>query len=160
MIPLGSTFPKPLWTFTACSRAFNENSSVNSWHRCSLCCHDFNRDARDRENGSEAGGQFNGPRPPLTHASMCCRARDDPSIWTVPRKIIHSGWSENSQGCPLHAGLGGDATQPRLQGQISSPDQSRKAAKTKVAITALMRKLIELANALIKADRNWVKKGA
>jgi transposase len=30
----------------------------------------------------------------------------------------------------------------------------------KVAITALMRKLIELANALIKADRNWVKKGA
>lgn len=30
----------------------------------------------------------------------------------------------------------------------------------KVAITALMRKLIELANALIKADRNWVTKGA
>ena len=29
----------------------------------------------------------------------------------------------------------------------------------KVAITALMRKLIELANALIKADRNWVKQG-
>jgi transposase len=30
----------------------------------------------------------------------------------------------------------------------------------KVALTALMRKLIELANALIKADRNWEKKGA
>jgi transposase len=30
----------------------------------------------------------------------------------------------------------------------------------KVAITALMRKLIELANALIKADRIWVIKGA
>jgi transposase len=30
----------------------------------------------------------------------------------------------------------------------------------KVAMTALMRKLIELANALIKADRNWVKRGA
>jgi len=36
-----------------------------------------------------------------------------------------------------------------------------KAGKPpKVAITALMRKLIELANALIKADRNWVNKGA
>ena len=36
-----------------------------------------------------------------------------------------------------------------------------KAGKPpKVAITALMRKLIELANALIKADRTWVKKGA
>ena len=30
----------------------------------------------------------------------------------------------------------------------------------KVALTALMRKLIELANALIKANRNWVKKAA
>jgi transposase len=34
-----------------------------------------------------------------------------------------------------------------------------KAGKPpKVALTALMRKLIELANALIKANRNWVKK--
>ena len=33
-----------------------------------------------------------------------------------------------------------------------------KAGKPpKVALTALMRKLIELANTLIKADRNWVK---
>jgi transposase len=36
-----------------------------------------------------------------------------------------------------------------------------KAGKPpKVALTALMRKLIELANALIKADRYWVKKAA
>jgi transposase len=36
-----------------------------------------------------------------------------------------------------------------------------KAGKpSKVALTALMRKLIELAKALIKANRNWVKKGA
>jgi hypothetical protein len=35
-----------------------------------------------------------------------------------------------------------------------------KAGKPpKVALTALMRKLIELANAFIKADRNWVKSG-
>jgi transposase len=36
-----------------------------------------------------------------------------------------------------------------------------KAGKPpKVALTALMRKLIELANTLIMADRNWVKKSA
>ena len=36
-----------------------------------------------------------------------------------------------------------------------------KAGKPpKVAITTLMRKLIELANILIKENRNWVKKGA
>ena len=36
-----------------------------------------------------------------------------------------------------------------------------KAGKPpKVALTALMRKLVELANALIKADRIWVIKGA
>ena len=36
-----------------------------------------------------------------------------------------------------------------------------KAGKPpKVALTALMRKLIELVNTLIKAERNWVKKGA
>nr|WP_231579703.1 transposase [Pseudorhodobacter antarcticus] len=36
-----------------------------------------------------------------------------------------------------------------------------KAGKPpKVALTALMRKLIELANALIKANRNWVIKEA
>jgi transposase len=37
----------------------------------------------------------------------------------------------------------------------------RKAGKpAKVAITALMRKLIELANTLVKADRLWVRKAA
>jgi len=40
-------------------------------------------------------------------------------------------------------------------------DKLRSAGKpTKVAITALMRKLIELANTLVKADRLWVLKGA
>lgn len=40
-------------------------------------------------------------------------------------------------------------------------DSLRKAGKpAKVAIVALMRKLIETANALIKANRNWARKGA
>ena len=40
-------------------------------------------------------------------------------------------------------------------------DKLRAAGKpAKVAITALMRKLIELANTLVKADRIWVQKGA
>ena len=37
----------------------------------------------------------------------------------------------------------------------------RKAGKpAKIAITALMRKLIELANILVKNDRKWMPKGA
>jgi transposase len=40
-------------------------------------------------------------------------------------------------------------------------DKLRSAGKpAKVAITALMRKLIELANTLVKADRLWMQKGA
>ena len=40
-------------------------------------------------------------------------------------------------------------------------DKLRAAGKpAKVALTALMRKLIELANTLVKADRLWVRKGA
>jgi transposase len=40
-------------------------------------------------------------------------------------------------------------------------EKLRNAGKpAKVAITALMRKLVKLANTLVKADRTWVKKGA
>ena len=40
-------------------------------------------------------------------------------------------------------------------------DKLRGAGKpVKVALTALMRKLIELANTLVKGDRLWVQKGA
>ena len=40
-------------------------------------------------------------------------------------------------------------------------DKLRAAGKpAKVALTALMRKLIELANTLVKADQLWVRKGA
>ena len=39
-------------------------------------------------------------------------------------------------------------------------DKLRGAGKpAKVALTALMRKLIELANALVKADRIWEPRG-
>ena len=40
-------------------------------------------------------------------------------------------------------------------------DKLRGAGKpAKVALTALMRKLIELANTLVKGDRLWVQRGA
>ena len=40
-------------------------------------------------------------------------------------------------------------------------DKLRSAGKpAKAAITALMRKLIELANTLVKAGRLWVQEGA
>ena len=39
-------------------------------------------------------------------------------------------------------------------------DKLRNAGKpAKVALTALMRKLAELANTLVKADRLWIQKG-
>jgi hypothetical protein len=46
---------------------------------------------------------------------------------------------------------------PDLKAKYQALINAGKPAK--VALTALMRKLIELANALIKADRNWVKRG-
>ncbi len=56
---------------------------------------------------------------------------------------------------------------PALVAMRFNPDRKAKyqamikAGKPpKVALTALMRKLIELANALIKANRSWVMKEA
>ena len=47
---------------------------------------------------------------------------------------------------------------PDLKAKYQAMIKAGKPAK--VALTALMRKLIDLANALIKANRNWVKKAA
>ncbi len=47
---------------------------------------------------------------------------------------------------------------PDLKDKYNAMRAAGKPAK--VALTALMRKLIELANTLIKADRKWVPKGA
>ncbi|MBB3995668.1 transposase [Sulfitobacter undariae] len=44
--------------------------------------------------------------------------------------------------------------------KVKYQDLIKAGKPPKVAVTALMRKLIELANALIKADRYWVKRGA
>ena len=96
---------------------FDENSTLNSRHRCGLCCHHFDRDARDWQVGSKTGGQFNWFGP------------DGASVRAMARKIIHSGWQKNSEGCSLYASIGGHETQSRPQGQISSADQSRKATK-------------------------------
>jgi hypothetical protein len=83
-----------------------------------LCCHHFDRDARDRHVGSKTGGQFNWFGP------------DGASVRAMVRKIIHSGWQKNSEGCSLHVSIGGHETQSRPQGQISSSDQSRKATES------------------------------
>jgi transposase len=57
--------------------------------------------------------------------------------------------------------------QPALVAMRNNPDLRAKyqamvkvGKPPKVALTALMRKLIELTKALIKANRNWVKKSA
>ena len=55
---------------------------------------------------------------------------------------------------------------PALVAARHNPDMRKKYKKMielgkpqKVALTAIMRKLIELANALVKADREWVQNG-
>jgi transposase len=46
---------------------------------------------------------------------------------------------------------------PDLKAKYNALREAGKPAK--VAIVALMRKLIELANTLVKADRLWAQKG-
>jgi transposase len=49
----------------------------------------------------------------------------------------------------------------RLHPRAAKYQQLREAGKpAKVALVALMRKLIEIANALIKADRRWAERPA
>ena len=47
---------------------------------------------------------------------------------------------------------------PDLKAKYNALREAGKPAK--VALTTLMRKLIELAKTLVKADRMWVQKGA
>ena len=47
---------------------------------------------------------------------------------------------------------------PDLKAKYQALRDAGKPAK--VAIVAIMRKLVETANALVKADRIWVQKGA
>ena len=56
---------------------------------------------------------------------------------------------------------------PALVAVKHNPDMRKKyqsmikqGKPQKVALTAIMRKLIELANTLVKADREWVQNGA
>jgi hypothetical protein len=59
---------------------------------------------------------------------------------------------------PLHARVGRHAVQPGSQAKYTALRDAGKPAKA--AIVAVMRKLIEMANALVKADRKWAQKTA
>ena len=75
--------------------------------------------------------------------------------------LAHDGYSLSGGRKPLRDAL----YMPALVAMRFNPDLKakytalREAGKpAKVAIVALMRKLVETANALVKADRRWVKK--
>lgn len=76
-----------------------------------------------------------------------------PSVGQMDRPRLHSRRPGQCSPGPLHARPRRHALQPRPQGKIPGAKGGRKPAK--VAITALMRKLIILANALLKAQRKW-----
>jgi hypothetical protein len=50
----------------------------------------------------------------------------------------------------------GDSQPEKCSARIESPQSGRKAAK--LALTAVMRKLLGLANALLKDNRTWTPK--
>jgi transposase len=58
----------------------------------------------------------------------------------------------------LHASAGRDPVQCRPESQIRTPCCCREGEK--VAITAVMRKLLVLANALLRDNRKWTEKAA
>ena len=117
--------------------------------------------------------------PGLGAVSTAAVLIECPEIGTLNRKQMASlaglapmtrqsgQWKGNAfiQGGRHH--LRGALYMPAIVAMRFNPDLKakyqalRKAGKpAKVAITALMRKLIELANTLVKADRLWVRKAA
>jgi hypothetical protein len=67
-----------------------------------------------------------------------------------------TGWTSQLAQCHLHASAGRDPAQCRPESKIRSACCCREGKK--VAITAVMRKLFVLANALLRDHRKWVEK--
>jgi transposase len=77
---------------------------------------------------------------------------------THNHRVIHAQVFHQKTDGVVDIGLNAMRHNPDLKAKYQALIKAGKPPK--VALTALMRKLIELANALIKADRNWVKRGA
>jgi len=76
----------------------------------------------------------------------------------MERQILYQRRPQIPARCAVHASPCRHAIQPRSEGQIPGPARRRKARKT--TIVAIRRKLIETANALVKADHIGAEKAA
>ena len=66
---------------------------------------------------------------------------------------LHPGRTGAGATAPVHAGGG----RPELEPRLGRGDRRlRSAARSKVALVAVMRKLIVLANTLVRQDRTWL----
>src|SRR5271169_270371 len=107
-----------------------------------LCLAD--RNAGARRPRSRTGRQ---PRRP---------GADRPTVRALDRSLIHSRRSRRRPPSPLHAGPRRRSLQSRHEAKYAHLIETGKPAK--VALTAIMRKLVVLANALLKANRTWTPK--
>ncbi len=110
----------------------------------------FPRHRRDhcrRAHRPDAGTQAaHGQTPglPRTHRQTVRR---------LARQGLDQGWARQPQTGTLPAGCRRLPIQPRPQGPLPTPRESRQTQK--LAITAVMRKLFILANTLIREERTW-----
>ena len=81
---------------------------------------------------------------------------DRPTVRALDRSLIHSRRSRRRPPSALHARPRRRTLQPGHEGQYAHLIETGKPAK--VALTAIMRKLVVLANALLKANRPWTPK--
>ena len=117
----------------------------HSWHRASHCLEPARRDARTRLPRTARRK----PRRPGARW---------PAIPVGSGKRIHPRRPRRPASGALHAGPGGGPLQPRSQSQVPGPAPAGKPPK--VALTAIMRKLLILANALLRDRRTWTPKPA
>ena len=82
---------------------------------------------------------------------------DEPTIRTMDRTRLHR-WRQGHRPAGTMPALVASRFNPDLKAKY---DQLKAAGKApKVAITAIMRKLIVLANALLRKNRKWAQKPA
>ena len=125
----------------------------------------------DFPNGSRSSTAFRESRP---HRLALLIEMPELGASTPDRRQVSQAWPDRPavrpwtghafiRGAPpsppgrLHARACRHPIQPRHEGQVQATDMPEAA---KVALTAVMRKLIVLANALLKANRRWPAKPA
>lgn len=101
--------------------------------------------------GNKQVASLAGLAPPLTHARMCCGAKHVTKLGKMARKGANTGWASKLAQCHLHASARRDPVPSGSESQVRS--SGSRWEREKVAITAVMRRLLILANALLRDQR-------